>query len=576
MISTVVSNSIRAALYPFSAARRAALAPRGTWITLTLEGSVTEIERPFSRFSHPLQIILKGGPPKPVLTLAVLRELAEAAAADPNVDGLLLRIEALECGSAVATGLREVILGLRAAGKKVVAWLPEGASTREYFVALAADKVLLTPQSSLGPLGYAAQTTFVRALLERGGLETEVYARKEFKSAAEQFSRDGYSEPNRKQLEALLDRLHAALVAALAEGRRVDENRARAMVESSPYRAADAVREGLVDAVAYEDELPGHLTGASGAKPKLVKAAMYFALSRVMRFDGMWDGPRVGIVEVRGAIVSASRSSMSGVADARRVGSAIRAARANPRVGAVVLYVDSRGGSALGSDMIAHEVERLKEKKPVVAYFSDVAASGGYYVAALAQEIIAQPLTITGSIGVIAMRLLASRLLEKLGVNHEVIRRGERADMLSPFRGWSDDERAAFNREIDGSYNDFVGIVARGRGRDVGEVEPLARGRVYAGADAHALGLVDHLGGLDVAIARARSLASTKLADRPVVITPPRGTVDPPEPAPAVQALLGFLEAQTVGSRAEVDLLRMSLASPNERLFAWDGLSAGL
>jgi protease-4 len=576
MISTIVSNSLRAALYPLSAARRAALAPKGTWITLTLEGTVTEIERPFSRFSHPLQILLKGATPKPVLTLTVLRELAEAVAADPNIDGVLLRVEALSCGSAVATGLREVIAGLRAAGKRVVAWLPDGGTTREYFVALAADKVLLTPQSSLGPLGYAAQTTFVRALLERGGLETEVYARKEFKSAAEQFSRDGYSEPNRKQLEALLDRLHAALVGAMADGRHVDENRARAMVENSPYRAPDAVREGLIDALAYEDELPAHLTGASGAAPKLVKAAMYLALSRVMRFDGMWDGPRVGVVEVRGAIVSSSQSTMGGVADARRVGAAIRAARANPRVGAVVLYVDSRGGSALGSDMIAHEVERLKEKKPVVAYFSDVAASGGYYVAALAQEIIAQPLTITGSIGVIAMRLLASRLLEKLGLNHEVIRRGERADMLSPFRGWSDDERAAFNREIDGSYNDFVGIVARGRRRDVAEVEPLARGRVYAGVDAHAIGLVDHLGGFDVAIERVRSLANTKLADRPVVITPPRGTVEPPEPAPPIRALMAFLEGQAMATRAEVDLLRMSVASPNERLFAWDGLSTEL
>lgn len=575
MISTIVSNSIRAALYPLSAARRAALAPRGTWITLTLEGTVTEIERPFSHFAHPMQIILRGAKPKPVLTLAVLRELAEAISADPNVDGVLLRVEALACGSAVATGLREVIQSLRSAGKKVVAWLPDGGTTREYFVALAADKILLTPQSSLGPLGYAAQTTFVRRLLERGGLETEVYARKEFKSAAEQFSRDGYSEPNRKQLEALLDRLHAALLGAMADGRRIDENRARALVENSPYRAPDAVREGLIDALAYEDELPGHLESSSG-KPKLVKAAMYLALSRVMHFDRMWDGPRVGVVEVRGAIVSSSQSTVHGVADARRVGAAIRAARANPRVGAVVLYVDSRGGSALGSDMIAHEVERLKEKKPVVAYFSDVAASGGYYVAALAQEIIAQPLTVTGSIGVIAMRLLASRMLEKLGLNHEVIRRGERADMLSPFRGWSEDERAAFNREIDGSYNDFVGIVARGRRRDVGEVEPLARGRVYAGADAHALGLVDHLGGFDVALARVRSLSDTKLAERPVVISPPRGTVEPPEPAPPIKALLSFLAGQAMATRAEVDLLRMSLASPNERLFAWDGSSTEL
>ena len=574
MLGTLVTNSLRAALYPISAARRATLAPKGTWLTLTLDGAVTEIERPFSRFTHSLQAMLRGGSAKPGTTLSVLRELAEAAAADPNVEGVLLRIETLQCGSAVATGLREVIASLRASGKRVVAWLPGGASTRELYVALAADTVLATPQSGLGPLGYAAQTTFLRGLLARGGLEAEVYARREFKSAAEQFSRDSYSEANKVQLGALLDRLHEALVAAIVEGRKVDAHRAKAMVENSPYRAADAVREGLLDGLAYEDELPTKL-GAAG-KPTLVKAGIYLALSRVMRFEGLWNGPRVGVVEVRGAIVSSSQSSMSGVADARRVGAALRSARANPRIGAVVLYVDSRGGSALASDLIAHEVERLREKKPVVAYFSDVAASGGYYVAALAQEIVAQPLTVTGSIGVIAMRLLAQRMLEKLGMTHEVIRRGERADLMSPFRGWSEDERAAFDREIDGTYNDFVSIVARGRNRDVAEIEPLARGRVYAGSDAHALGLVDHLGGLDVAIARARALAGTPLGDRPVVVTPPRGTVDPPEPAAPVRALLAFLEAQSMATRAETDLLRMSIASPKERLFAWDGLAGDL
>jgi protease-4 len=157
----------------------------------------------------------------------------------------------------------------------------------------------------------------------------------------------------------------------------------------------------------------------------------------------------------------------------------------------VVLHVDTRGGSALASDVIAREVERLREVKPVVAYFADVAASGGYYVAALAREIVAQPLTVTGSIGVIALRLTAARTLEKVGVTHEVIRRGERADLMSPYRELNEGDRAAFDREIDGFYNDFVGIVARGRGRDAPRWSPSRAGRVYAGVDAHAVGLVD-------------------------------------------------------------------------------------
>ena len=568
MLGTIASNAARIVLFPALFARRRAMVPQGTWVEVRLHGSVSEIERPMQRWLRPLAVA-RAQP-----SVAALRTLFRAVAQDPSVGGVVLRLGALHCGWATATSLRELVLGLRAAGKRTVAYLPEGASTREYFVAVACDKVLTTPQAILTPLGIASGMTFLRGLLARGGIEAEVYARREYKSAAEAFTRDGYSEPNRAQVTALLEHLHGEFVRAIADGRRVDEGRARAMVDGGPYRPVDAVREGMIDGVAYDDELPLHL--GAGRHVKLVKAGAYFALVQAMALRPMTRRRRVGLVEVRGVIVPQARFALGNVADAHRVTAALRAARAAKHIDAVVLYVDSQGGSALASDLIAREVERLREKKPVVAYFSDTAASGGYYVAAPAAEIVAQPTTVTGSIGVIAMRFLAIRALEKLGITHEVIRRGERADFLSPYRAWNDGDRAAFERSIDGFYNDFVAIVAKGRGRDVSVIEPLARGRVYAGREAFDVGLVDHLGGLDLALRRARELAGGNFDDEPVLVAP-RGMPDPPEPPAAVQPLVAFLVEQFQGVRGGgTDLLHLALAAPTEHLFAFEDLHLGM
>lgn len=566
-MAALLTNASRALLYPIRRARRASLVPRGAWVTLELEGHLSEVEPPRHRLRSLRELVLRGAQ-RPTVTVRGLRALCEAVAEDPAVEGILVTVRGVQCGWAVATSVREALSVARAAGKRVVAWLPEGAGAREFFIALAAEKVVGTPQASIMPLGLAAGMTFVRGLLARAGLQAEVYARREFKSAAEAFTRDGYSDANRMQTEALLDRVHGTLVDALVAGRGVDRARAVAWVDGGPFRAVDAVREGLLDAVAYEDQLPGVLGRAEAIKR--VPAGAYLALARALRFEPFARARRVGIVQVRGPIVSGRGVSTGRVADARAIVAALRAARAREDLGAVVLHVDTRGGSALASDVIAREVERLKEKKPVVACFSDVAASGGYYVAALANEIVAQPTTVTGSIGVIAMRVLAVELLEKLGLTHEVIRRGARGDLLSPYRVWTDDDRAAFEREIDGFYDDFVGIVARGRGREPAAIEALARGRVYAGGDALSVGLVDSLGGLDHALDRARALSGEGLAREPVVVAPPRGAPEPAEPQGAVRALV---EALGVGAELDAELLSIALDAGSEHLFAWSDVS---
>ncbi len=570
MLTPIVSNSLRALLYPLAALRRRSAVPSGAWVELTLEGAITELERPLPRFRAPRDVLL-GAPAvsRPRTTVALVRELFDEVAADPAFDGVLLRVRGLECGWAVATSLRDAIAKLRAAGRKVVAYLPDGASSREFFVAAAAERIVATPQATIAPLGVAAGITFVRGLLARGGIEAEVFARREYKSAAEAFTRDSYSEANRRQTEALLDRTHQELVRAIAQGRNVDDDTARRWIDEGPWRAVDAARATMIDGTAYDDELPRHLGDRDDVRR--VPAGAYLSLARSTRFRPWSAASRVGVVEVRGPIVTEARMAFGAVADAHRIVGALRAARANSGLGAVVLHIDTRGGSALASDLIAREVDRLREKKPVVAYFADVAASGGYYAGALAHEIVAQPTTVTGSIGVIALRFAAARTLEKLSLSHEVIRRGERADLMSPYRVWSESDRAAFDREIDGFYTDFVGIVARGRKRESADIEPLARGRVYAGSDAHAAGLVDHLGGLDLALERAKVLAGGRFEAAPVVIAPPWKTPDPPEP-PAARALIAALGGAPAG-RGALDLLTL-MASSNEHLFAWEDLAS--
>jgi protease-4 len=257
------------------------------------------------------------------------------------------------------------------------------------------------------------------------------------------------------------------------------------------------------------------------------------------------------------------------MADSEQLIGALRVARQAKAVRGVVLLIDSPGGSVLASDRIYHEVVRLAEKKPVVAYFVNVAASGGYYVAAGAHAIVAQPTTVTGSIGVVATHLVLGPLLAKLGIVTELVKRGARADMLSPSRPLDDGERAAMIRDIDGYYQEFVEIVARGRGRPPGEIEKLARGRVYSGAEAHRLGLVDHLGGFDTALDVVRERLGEPRQLEAALIKAPRSTPAPPElPRP----LVSLLESAPLDRIREIGTLALSLGA-GETVLAWSELA---
>lgn len=485
--------------------------PRERWVHVKLRNRLVEVDRPL----HALARFVPGLTTRRPTSLMGLRELVDRIVSDRQVDGVVLEIPSLHAGWSSVDAVRELVLKLRAADKQVVAWLPEGGGNRELFLASAATRVLTSPHATLAPLGIAASTSYVKGLLDRFGVQVEVHRRAEFKTAAEAAVSETMSEPQREQIGALLDTIDHALVSALASRPKLGatpeerEKKVRTLFDDALVSGRAALEAGLIDGLCYEDGLPQAIAeGEPGGKPpKLVRASRYFTFHRSRFFRPIGPRPYIAVIPVHGAITSGGGGPAVGGPPATQdaVIHAIRAAGRDPRCFGSVLHIDSPGGSAHASDLIHREVELLREKKPVVACFGEVAASGGYYVAAPAHAIVAQPLAITGSIGVVSARLVARDLLEGMGVHTEVLRRAPHADLMANPRPMDADEHAIFEREIDNFYRTFVGVVAKGRQKADDEIEPLARGRVWSGADAHARGLVDKIGGLDVAIEEVRS-----------------------------------------------------------------------
>ena len=517
-----IRNLLCVPFLPIWAIARWLSRPKGRWIVVRLKPRLVEARQPLPW----LRRLLGADSLRRTSSLAAVRRLADHAIRDPRIDGVAFVLPPLQAGWSVCVGLREQILRLRDAGKSTTVLLPRGGAHRELYVASAAERLYVAPQATITLLGLSAEAHYIKPLLDRIGVEVEPFARKEYKTAAERMSRDSMSEQQREQVQALIDGHSAALLDALAQRTGTSPDEARSLFDVGVFRGQDAIDARLADGLAYEDELSDRL----GVEPKkTIEADRYLEFKEATLFRPLRRRAYIAVVAVKGAI------SESGAPSGRRgsIVSALRHARRDRRALGVLLWVDSPGGSAEASDLIHREVIRVKEKKPVVAYFGEVAASGGYYVAAHADAIVAQPLGITGSIGVVSARLLASRLLDRVGVRTEVLRTGPHADLFSPHRPLTETERAMMNRELDAFYESFVALVADGRGRPVDEIEPLARGRVWLAADAHRHGLVDELGGMDAAldILKDRIDAPARLREhlRPMAVASYR--LEPPPPA---------------------------------------------
>jgi protease IV len=447
-----------------------------------------------------------------------LRALHEASD-DRHVLGLIARV-----GDRLPwAAMQELRLGVRAfarSGKPTVAWAEsfgEGAGDMAaYVLATAFDEIWLQPGGNLGLLGVGVETTFVRGALDRLGVEPQLEQRYEYKNAADRVMRTGFTEAHRVALDRLAESVFADGIATIARARGIDPARVRELTDTGPRTAAEAHAAGLVDALGYRDQAYAALRDRVGRDADLL-------------FADRWRPPRrphvpnrrrsrVALVEAHGAITSGRTRRGPGGRQlgSDSIGTALRAARDDDHVRAVVLHVDSPGGSAVASETIWREVCRVREAgKPVVVSMGPVAASGGYYIACPADVIVALPATLTGSIGVFGGKVVVRELLDRVGLTTGTVSHGARSLMFSTRRGFSDDERERLAATIDAIYDDFVAKVAAGRRRPVAEIEGVARGRVWTGDDALAVGLVDELGGLRDAVRIARNRAGLP-SDAPV------------------------------------------------------------
>jgi len=448
-----------------------------------------------------------------------LRALHEAGA-DRRVVGLVAKV-----GPGLSWAeMQELRLGVRAfagSGKPAVAWAEsfgdDSGGMAAYVLASAFDEIWLQPGGGVGLLGVGLQTTFLRGALDKLGIEPQLEQRYEYKNAADRVQRTEFTPAHRESLERLAESIFEGGCGAIADGRRMAVERVRELVDTGPRSAGEAHAAGLVDRLGYRDEVYAAVRGRVGEDVELLFADRWRPRPKVALPARRRS--HVALVEVRGGIGPGQtrRGPFGRQVGSDSIGGDLRAALTDERAGAVVLRIDSPGGSAVASDAIWREVGRVREAgKPVVVSMGAAAASGGYYIACPADVIVALPATITGSIGVFGGKFVVRDLLERVGLTTGSVQRGDRALMFSARRRFSADEQERLAATIDAIYDDFVAKVAAGRGRPVEEIEAVARGRVWTGRDALANGLVDELGDLRDAVRIARDRGGLP-TDAPVV-----------------------------------------------------------
>lgn len=478
---------------------------------------------------------LTEGPPSDALT-AVLSmrkpRLSDVLAGlrrgrdDSRVRALVVKLGGHPLGLGMVQELRQAVARFRASGKLTVAFAETfgefGNGTVPYYLASAFERVYLQPSGDVGLTGVALEQRFVKGTLAKLGIGYEMGQRHEYKTAANTFTQDHMTEPHRESMERIVESVVEQFVAGIAEGRRLDPAKVRELVDRGPFLGAEAVEAGLVDRLAYRDEVYDEVKQAAGDDAHLLFVSRYAKAAAVRKLP---NPTAAGIALVHGSgQIRSGRSGRSplgggGAMGSDTVAAALRAARRDDHVKAVVFRVDSPGGSYVASDVIWREVVLTRRVKPVIVSMGDLAASGGYFVSMAADVIIAQPGTLTGSIGVFGGKPVVSELLDKIGVNSELVAEGANAGMFSTTRAFSPEQWERVNAWLDRIYDDFVGKVAEARSLTRDRAHELARGRVWTGADAREGGLVDELGGLEDALTLARERAGLA-HDAPVRVYP--------------------------------------------------------
>jgi protease-4 len=425
------------------------------------------------------------------------------AKVDDRITAVVLRLGNLVCDWAKVNEIRELILDYRKSGKKVFAYIEEAIEfDKEYYLATGCDEIVLHPQGFLIINGVGGYIPFLKQALDKLGVQAEVEHVEEYKTAYHMFTQDKLTDAHREMLDSLYSSLYSQYVRVVAEARNKDEAEIRDLIDHGFFQGESAQEAGLVDSLMYEDEFIQMVMDGKSRVHRITHA-QYLRTSASSL--GQNTGKKIALIYGTGPIISGS--GMYGMMGSATMSRWIQRARLDKSISAIVLRVDSPGGSAVASDSIWREVTLAKKEKPFVVSMSDMAGSGGYQVSMAAHRIFAHPQTLTGSIGVIFAKINLQNLYAKLGITAEKIQYGKRADMFTSFRRATPEERGLLRQEILKTYDHFITKAAEARKMTKEEIDEIGRGRVWTGLQALELGLVDEIGGLSQAIAAAKELA---------------------------------------------------------------------
>jgi protease-4 len=521
LIGLAVVISMASVVLMFFAASRGPSVPSSSTLILRPGGDLPEVE--------PDDVVgqVFG---RDVNTVRGFVDALRKASRDSRIRGVLLRPSTLELPYwGKVQEMRDAITAFRKSGKKVTAFLEYGGD-REYYLASAADRVFLMPTSSLDLTGVASYEMFLRGTFDKIGAYPDFVHIGDYKTAPNQYTQKGFTPAHREMAQSLNRDMYEQLVTGVAEGRKKSEDEVRSLFDRGPFVAAKALEAGLVDELAYEDELDDRVPELGGDSDRRIEGSDYQRIS--FESAGVRPRSRIAVLHIVGTIASGKGGfdPVNGsVAGSEAIVEQIRKIRDDNSIKAIVLRIDSPGGSSVASDVIWRELTITRQdnpSRPIVTSMSDLAASGGYYIAIPADAIVAQPGTLTGSIGIFGGKIVIGGTLGKVGIGTETVTSGANADMYSPFTPFTAPQRAKVEEFMQDFYKGFVGKVAESRKTTPEAIHAVAQGRVWTGRQALAHGLVDRLGGLDAAVALAKERAKIPAdEDVQLVVYPERRSV---------------------------------------------------
>jgi len=494
-----------------SFANRPVSVAEGSTLVLDLEGDVPE------RLPADIPIpILQNQTP---LSVEQVWDTFRKAAADSRIRGILFEPHGLSIGWGKMEEIHDEIVQFKKSGKPIITYL-HAPTAREYYLASATDKIFISPEDSLDLKGLAAESMYFKDTLDKVGVKADVIHAGKYKDAGDVLTQTSMSPETREVLNDILDQYYGDLIGTVAQGRKKQPEAVRALLDDGPFLARDAAAAGLIDTLGYEDQAVAEMqTRLKQSELKKVSSKAYLKTA----LGSAGAGRRIALVVGDGMITQGSGNETADDESFTATGfiKLLKQVENDSSIQGVILRIDSPGGDAVASDEMLHEAKNLSKKKPLVISMSDEAASGGYYMAVTGDPIVAYPNTLTGSIGVIFARFNVRGLYDKIGVSEQILTRGRYADIDSESTPLSEAERQKLTSQIDAFYRAFVSHVADGRKKPFDQIEPLAQGRVWLGAQARQNGLVDQLGGLDRAIEVLKERAHMSPSERVTLVPYP-------------------------------------------------------